>query len=118
MKSVFCLATIFIATTALAVDTNIFHEGWIDLNKNGMKDVYEDPAQPVEKRVENLLSQMSLEEKIGQLRQRIHDVGAVKIWGKEIQRGDIGSFFGGGEVIESPMQRNALQRIAIEKSRL
>jgi beta-glucosidase len=118
MKSVFCLAGMVFATTALAADPDIYHEGWIDLNKNGMKDVYEDPAQPVEKRVENLLSQMTLEEKIGQLRQRIHDVGAVKIWGDHIQRGNIGSFFGGGQVIESPMQRNALQRIAIEKSRL
>ncbi|HLX68167.1 MAG TPA: glycoside hydrolase family 3 N-terminal domain-containing protein [Verrucomicrobiae bacterium] len=118
MKSVFCLLGIVLATTALAVDPTIYHEGWIDLNKNGMKDVYEDPTQPVEKRVENLLSQMTLEEKIGQLRQRIADVDAVKMWGDQIQRGNIGSFFGGGEVIESPMQRNALQRIAIEKSRL
>ncbi len=118
MKSVFCLLGIVLATTALAVDPTIYHEGWIDLNKNGMKDVYEDPTQPVEKRVENLLSQMTLEEKIGQLRQRIADVDAVKMWGDQIQRGNIGSFFGGGEVIESPLQRNALQRIAIEKSRL
>jgi beta-glucosidase len=118
MKSVYCLVGIVFATTALAVDTAIYQQGWIDLNKNGVKDIYEDPAQPVEKRVENLLSQMSLEEKIGQLRQRIHDVGAQKIFSDQIQRGNIGSFFGGGVVIESPMQRNALQRIAVEKSRL
>lgn len=118
MKSVFCLAGIIVATTALAADPTIYHEGWIDLNKNGMKDVYEDPTQPVEKRVENLLSQMTLEEKVGQLRQRIYDVGAVKLWGDEIRHGNIGSFFGGGQIIESPMERNALQRIAVEKSRL
>lgn len=36
-----------------------------DLNKNGRLDVYEDPRQPVEARVDDLLSQMSLEEKAG-----------------------------------------------------
>lgn len=41
----------------------IYHDGWIDSNKNGRKDAYEDPAQPVAKRVQNLLSQMTLEEK-------------------------------------------------------
>lgn len=38
-----------------------------DLNKNGKKDVYEDAAQPIEKRVNDLLAQMTLEEKAGQM---------------------------------------------------
>jgi len=38
-----------------------------DLNKNGRLDVYEDPRQPVEARVEDLLRQMTLEEKAGLL---------------------------------------------------
>jgi beta-glucosidase len=36
-----------------------------DLNKNGKLDIYEDPRQPIEARVEDLLSQMTLEEKAG-----------------------------------------------------
>lgn len=36
-----------------------------DLNKNGKLDVYEDPRQPIGKRVEDLLSQMTVEEKAG-----------------------------------------------------
>jgi beta-glucosidase len=36
-----------------------------DLNKNGKLDIYEDSRQPVEKRVDDLLSQMTLEEKAG-----------------------------------------------------
>ncbi len=36
-----------------------------DLNKNGKLDVYEDPRQPVDERVEDLLAQMTLEEKAG-----------------------------------------------------
>jgi beta-glucosidase len=38
-----------------------------DLNKNGKLDVYEDPRQPVDVRVEDLLVQMTLEEKAGLL---------------------------------------------------
>jgi beta-glucosidase len=38
-----------------------------DLNKNGRLDIYEDPRQPIEARVEDLLSQMTLEEKAGTL---------------------------------------------------
>ena len=38
-----------------------------DLNKNGKLDIYEDPRQPVEVRVDDLLRQMTLEEKAGML---------------------------------------------------
>src|SRR5437763_7825044 len=42
---------------------NIYHDGWIDLNKNGRKDVYEDQKADISARVEDLLSQMTLDEK-------------------------------------------------------
>jgi len=38
-----------------------------DLNKNGKLDPYEDPRRSLEERVENLLSQMTLEEKAGMM---------------------------------------------------
>ncbi|MCD6476417.1 MAG: glycoside hydrolase family 3 C-terminal domain-containing protein [Anaerolineaceae bacterium] len=38
-----------------------------DLNKNGKIDIYEDPRQPIEARVEDLLGQMTLEEKVGMM---------------------------------------------------
>ena len=38
-----------------------------DLNKNGKLDIYEDPRRPLEERVEDLLDQMTLEEKAGML---------------------------------------------------
>ncbi len=38
-----------------------------DLNKNGRLDPYEDPRRPIEERVEDLLGQMTLEEKAGML---------------------------------------------------
>jgi beta-glucosidase len=43
--------------------SKIYHDGWIDLNKNDRMDVYENPAAPIEQRVEDLLSQMNLAEK-------------------------------------------------------
>ncbi len=42
---------------------DIYFDGWIDLNKNGKKDVYEDPKADVEKRIDDLLSQMTVDEK-------------------------------------------------------
>ena len=42
---------------------NIYHSGWIDLNKNGRMDVYENPKIDIERRITDLLSQMNLEEK-------------------------------------------------------
>ena len=46
---------------------SIYHEGWIDFNKNGVKDVFEDPSRSIDERVEDLLGQMNVEEKTCQL---------------------------------------------------
>ena len=46
-----------------------------DLNKNGRLDPYEDPRRPVEERIEDLLSQMTLEEKAGLMFHTIISVG-------------------------------------------
>ena len=47
--------------------SNIYKKGWIDLNKNGKKDVYEDPTQEIQKRINDLIGRMTIEEKAGQL---------------------------------------------------
>ena len=54
-------------TAPYAPKGELYREGWIDFNKNGRKDVYEDPQADVEARVEDLLRQMTLEEKTCQL---------------------------------------------------
>ena len=69
---------------------NIYKKGWIDFNKNGVKDVYEDASQPLEKRVDDLLSQMTVEEKTCQLAtlygygRVLRDSLPVDNWKKEI----------------------------------
>jgi beta-glucosidase len=54
----------FLGETASALkDENGF--SFRDLNKNGKLDVYEDPRRPAQERVEDLLRQMTIEEKAG-----------------------------------------------------
>lgn len=54
-------------TATVAPKDAIYHKGWIDFNKNGRMDVYENPAAPLEQRVQDLLAQMTLEEKTCQM---------------------------------------------------
>ena len=67
MKYLFSVGFIlcFIASTS-AQNQSIYKKGWIDFNKNGKKDIFEDPSQEIEKRIQDLLSQMTLEEKTNQ----------------------------------------------------
>lgn len=79
---------------------------------------YRDPNLPVDQRVEDLLSRMTVEEKLGQLRQTVFDVGADKSIEKFVplvQSGEYGSFI---LMAEDPQYRNALQKVAVEQSRL
>lgn len=54
----------------------IYKKGWIDFNKNGKKDIYEDPSRDPEARVNDLLARMTLEEKTCQLA-TLYGYGAV-----------------------------------------
>ena len=45
----------------------IYHKGWIDFNKNGVMDTYENPKAPIDARIANLIGQMNTEEKTCQL---------------------------------------------------
>jgi beta-glucosidase len=56
-----------LALSASAQQKNIYHKGWVDFNKNGRMDVFEDPSQTIEKRIADLLSQMTVEEKTCQM---------------------------------------------------
>jgi beta-glucosidase len=119
MKSTAILACLLAASIASAANTNsIYRTGWIDLDKNGRKDIYEDPSQPVAKRVDNLLNKMTIDEKIGQLEQSNYGKDPEKQFTDKLRRGEISSFLDGSALIETPVMRNKLQRIAVEQSRL
>ena len=52
-----------------------------DLNKNGKLDVYEDSRQPIDARVKDILSQMTIEEKAGMMfinGARVNDDGSIE----------------------------------------
>lgn len=94
----------------IIVTTSIFAQ-------NEKTPLYKDAKQPIEKRIDDLLSKMTLEEKVMQLNQytlgrnnNVNNVGAVK----EIPA-ELGSliYFDG-----SPELRNMAQRKAVEESRL
>ncbi|MEP5504090.1 MAG: glycoside hydrolase family 3 N-terminal domain-containing protein [Algibacter sp.] len=46
---------------------SIYHKDWIDFNKNGVKDVFEDSKASIEDRVANLVSLMNINEKTCQM---------------------------------------------------
>ena len=65
--AVLCGGAIVASASAESTAAGIYRNGWIDFNKNGVRDVYEDPSQPVDRRVADLLGRMTLEEKTCQL---------------------------------------------------
>lgn len=67
MKRIYILFLTFVFFIPSFAINHIYHKGWIDFNKNGIKDIYEDGGQPIDKRVKDLLSQMTIEEKTCQL---------------------------------------------------
>ncbi len=63
----FLFGLVLFSVSLNAQTKKIYHKNWIDFNKNGKKDVYEDQIQPVEKRIDDLVAQMTMEEKTMQL---------------------------------------------------
>ena len=49
------------------VKKSMYQKGWIDFNKNGVMDVYENPKAQLEDRIEDLLAQMTMDEKTCQM---------------------------------------------------
>ena len=118
--------------------TNIL---FYDLNKNGKMDIYENPTLDIESRVEDILSQMTLEEKVGQMLTSLgwhmyervgDDVQLTKRLTEELDKYHIGSLWGfmradpwtqrtlktGLNPTLAPKAVNKLQRYVIENTRL
>ena len=85
------------AQFSCAAGADLRREGWIDFNKNGIKDVYEDPSADAGARVADLLSQMTLEEKTCQLAtlygsgRVLKDAQPTAAWKNEIWKDGIGN---------------------------
>ena len=116
--------------------SSIYHKGWIDFNKNGVKDVYEDPEAGIEARIADLLAQMTLEEKTCQMAtlygsgRVLKDALPTHQWKNEIwkdgianideQANGLGNF---GSDLSYPYQhsvqnRQSIQRWFVDETRL
>ena len=75
----------------------MYHKGWIDLNKNGKMDVYEDPSADIDARIEDLLSQMTVDEKTCQMvtlygyRRVLQDDLPTPAWKEKLWKDGIGA---------------------------
>lgn len=120
--------------------SKIYKNGWVDLNKNGKKDIYEDPSQSIAARVSNLIDQMSLEEKTCQMatlygwKRVLQDSLPTASWKTAIWKDGIANidehlngFITWGKTSESPLvtdikkhvwAMNETQRFFIEQTRL
>jgi beta-glucosidase len=114
----------------------MYRDGWIDLNKNGKKDVYEDPSADIAKRLDDLLSRMTFEEKTCQLatlygfNRVLKDELPTPAWKNEIWKDGIGNIDehcngvrGAGKDCALPASRhaevvNTVQRFFVEETRL
>ncbi len=135
----FAALGISLAVHALAAG-GIYHDGWTDFNKNGKRDPFEDASQPVDRRVEDLLSQMTLEEKTCQLAtlygfaRVLKDAQPTPAWKNEVWKDgianidenlnglSIGNRHVPVELVWPPSShvraRNAVQRWFVEETRL
>lgn len=113
---------------SLTSEASIYHKGWIDFNKNGIMDIYEDPSMPIDKRVSDLVSRMTMEEKTCQLA-TLYGSGRVltdslptDVWKDEIwkdgianideQANGLGTY---GSNISYPYEKSVLNRQTIQK---
>lgn len=121
---------------ASANKSGIYQKGWIDFNKNGKMDVYENPNAPLEERVQDLLSQMTMDEKTCQMAtlygsgRILKDALPQESWQTEIWKDGIGNIdeehnglgsyrsaysFPYAKHVET---KHAIQRWFVEKTRL
>lgn len=140
MKLLFILATLL--SVAPVKSSKIYHKDWIDFNKNGVKDIYEDPKADIDARINDLLSQMTIEEKTCQMvtlygyRRVLKDQLPTPEWKEKIWKDGMGaidehlnSFVGWSAPLatESPYiwpaskhawALNEVQRFFVEQTRL
>ncbi|MBP3983523.1 glycoside hydrolase family 3 C-terminal domain-containing protein [Pseudoxanthomonas helianthi] len=125
------------ARSAFPAMPKIYHDGWIDLDKNGRKDVYEDRNASVDARVEDLLARMTADEKTAQMA-TLYGYGRVlkdplptRQWKRALWKDGIGNIDemhngygdGKGSVYATDTRKhvwamNEVQRFFVEQTRL
>ena len=119
----------------------MYREGWIDFNKNGSRDPYEDSSLDVEARITDLLGRMTLDEKTAQMvtlygyPRVLKDELPTPAWKTNLWKDGIGNIdehANGNEGVTKPLPRpkndlpwsqhvrakNEVQKFFIEETRL
>ena len=119
----------------------MYRDGWIDFNKNGTRDTYEDSTVEVEARITDLLGRMTLEEKTAQMvtlygyPRVLKDELPTPAWKTNLWKDGIGNIdehANGNEGVTKPLPRpkhdlpwsqhvrakNEVQKFFIEETRL
>ena len=130
------LLTLLTLIPLSAAKKDIYKKGWIDFNKNGRMDIYEDPSASIDARVKDLLSQMTLEEKTCQLAtlygsgRVLRDTAPTAAWKQAVwkdgianideQANGIGPFKSelSFPYVNSVRNRQTIQRWFVEETRL
>ncbi len=131
------LAAGLLTTGASAPPAQIYRDGWIDLDKNGRKDVYEDRSAAIDARVEDLLARMTVDEKTAQMAtlygygRVLEDELPTPQWKRALWKDGIGNIdemhngFGPGkrsmyatDLRKHVWAMNEVQRFFIEQTRL
>lgn len=126
-----------IGTAAADNVKSMYRKGWIDFNKNGVMDIYEDPNAAVEARIADLLGQMTLDEKTCQMAtlygsgRVLKDKYPTENWKNEIWKDGIGNIDEQGNGVQDGMNyelsfpwtksiqnRHEIQRWFVEQTRL
>lgn len=141
LSALITLSSISAKADAPGKNKKIYHKHWIDLNKNGEKDIYEDPEANIDDRIEDLLSQMTMDEKTAQMvtlygyKRVLNDSLPTPEWKKKLWKDGIGAidehlngFQGWGRppmatphtwpASEHAWAINEVQRFFIEETRL
>lgn len=94
------LKTIATTLTLLSLSplaADIYKDGWIDRNKNGEKDPYENPELSTDERIADLIGQMNMDEKTAQMgtiyghKRILKDTHPTEKWKNEVWKDGIGN---------------------------
>lgn len=97
MKFTFFIIALFCSGIVYSQSKSIYQKGWIDFNKNGKKDVFEDPNAHIDDRIEDILNQMNMDEKTAQMAtlygsgRVLKDALPTPEWKNEIWKDGIGN---------------------------
>ena len=64
---IFVVLTLIIINQIMAEEESLYNKTWVDFNKNGKKEIYENQKKTDSERIDDLISRMNLKEKTCQL---------------------------------------------------